>query len=811
MLMETASSGLRILEMVATAAPLADTLAELIRFIEAREEGSRCGILIVSEDREHFRRGSGPSLPEAYHQALDGVPITPPYFGPCGQAAHQGVAALVPDIAKDVRWPEAWRNLMSACGLAACRSAPIFGSNGRVLASFAMYYDRPGEPSPAHPQLIEMAARLAGIALERQRSETALRESEERLSAELAAAQQLQVISAELIREQGIEGLYDKLVEAAATIMRSEYASMQMLYPERGSGGELRLLAFRGFNPQAAKFWEWVRADSESTCGAALRTGKRVIAPDVEICDFMAGTEDLKTYLQTGIRAVQTTPLISRSGRLIGMISTHWREPHEPPETDLRRLDVLARQAADLIERAQAEAALRDANALLEEHVSERSRELEAAMAEQRKAEFALHQAQRLDAVGRLTGGVAHDFNNLLTVVIGNLDLMRHFSSKAGGIPKDTLRRLVDSTHRAASRGERLTKQLLAFSRQDALQPQVLDLHATLDAFAPILQRAVGETIEMRLAFGGGRAFSKLDLAQFEAAILNLIINARDAMPKGGSLTVETKVIRIEAEDARRDSALAEGSYVVISVIDTGTGIAPAILEKAFEPFFTTKEIGKGSGLGLSQVYGFTKQSGGHVTIDSEIGRGTTVKLYLPQSSEAPDSHTVIPNREARGGAETILIVEDNADVQEAVIDALDSLGYLTALARDGREALRVLHSRNDIDLLFTDHVMPGDLSGVELARQARKLRPGLKVLLTSGYAKHTTSNSRNAEGFPSIAKPYRRSELAESIRAALDHRSTNGTKTKGSAGEPRSVQHVARAAPSIGEETDVTLPASGE
>lgn len=350
----------RVLEMVATAAPLEDTLTELTRFIEAQEDGLRCGILIVSDDGKRFRRGIGPSLPEAYHQALDGVSIEPPYLGACGEAAHTDTVIVARDIASDSRWSDDWRNLVLSCGLASMRSTPVRASDGRVLASFAMYYGYPRNPVPARPDLIEIATRLASIAIERDRAGQALRESERRLAAELADAKLLQDVSTQLILESQTGDLYERILDAAVAVMHAEYGSMQMLYPERGSGGELRLLAFRGFNSRAATFWDWVRADSESTCGVALRTGKRVIAPDVARCDFMSGTEDRETYLQTGIHAVQTTPLISRAGRVLGMISTHWGKPHEPPEDDLRRLDVLARLAADLIERAQAEMAQRE-------------------------------------------------------------------------------------------------------------------------------------------------------------------------------------------------------------------------------------------------------------------------------------------------------------------------------------------------------------------------------------------------------------------------------------------------------------------
>lgn len=370
-----------VLERIAKGAPLDDTLAELIRYVEAQESGVRCGLLIVADDGRHFRDGSGPSIPEAYHRALAGVPITPPYLGPCGKAAHRNCTVAVPDVAGDSRWSQQWRELALSNGFAAVRSTPVRGSNGAVLASLALYYDHPRDPSPTDPELIDIAAHLAAIAIERNRSQAGahhaeeqaldlldvlhqqsrmLIESQQKLSAELAIAQHLQGISTELIVGSDMQSLLESVLDVAVAIMRSDFASVQKLYPERGEAGELRLLAFRGFDPVATRFWEWVRADSGSTCGEAMRQGRRIIADDVESCDFMAGSEDRAVCLAGGIRAVQSTPLFSRSGRLLGMISTHWCKPHQPSEDELRRFDVLARQAADLIDRTDAEAALRD-------------------------------------------------------------------------------------------------------------------------------------------------------------------------------------------------------------------------------------------------------------------------------------------------------------------------------------------------------------------------------------------------------------------------------------------------------------------
>jgi two-component sensor histidine kinase/GAF domain-containing protein len=344
----TLNGQMRVLEMAATGAPLAETLAELVHFIEAHEEGLTCGILIVADDGAHFRRGCGPKLPETYHVALDGVPITPPYLGACGEAAHCGTSVSVADIANEERFSEDWRQLVLSCGLASCLSTPVIGSDGRVLASFAMYHDTARDQHPSNPEIVEVATHLAAIALEREMFI-------KRLKKELAATRQLHDVSSILIQEADADALHTHIIDAAMTLMGSDAASMQMLDLDRG---ELRLLAWKGFHPESAAFWEWVRIDSESTCGAALKAGERVVVSDVEFCDFMAGAEDLDHYRKSGIRAVQSTPLISRSGHLLGMLSTHWYKPKDIAESELHLLDVLARQAADLLERTQAEAAI---------------------------------------------------------------------------------------------------------------------------------------------------------------------------------------------------------------------------------------------------------------------------------------------------------------------------------------------------------------------------------------------------------------------------------------------------------------------
>ncbi len=367
---------------------------------------------------------------------------------------------------------------------------------------------------------------------------------------------------------------------------------------------------------------------------------------------------------------------------------------------------------------------------------------------ERRSLEEQLTQARKMEAVGQLTGGVAHDFNNLLTVVLGNVDMMARRAEDDG-----RRMRRIEAIRTAAERGRDLTRQLLAFSRRQHLTPVTLDVNALIQDFSPLLRQAVGEAVTVDLGFAAGPVCAHVDATQLETALLNLAVNARDAMPEGGLLTIATR--------------LDEGR-VVIDVRDNGVGMPRDVCERVFEPFFTTKEVGKGSGLGLSQVYGFVKQSEGEVRVESAPGEGTTFQLRLPASSNAPES--VRPEDRAptiEGGHEKILLVEDDPTVLALTLDMLTSLGYTVATATNAAEALDVIHSAADIDLLFTDVVMPGGVSGVTLARTAREIRPHLRVLLTSGFVGEGAV-IENAE-FPLLDKPYETALLAAKLRKLLD------------------------------------------
>ncbi len=376
-----------------------------------------------------------------------------------------------------------------------------------------------------------------------------------------------------------------------------------------------------------------------------------------------------------------------------------------------------------------------------------------------------LRQAQKMEAIGQLTGGIAHDFNNLLTVIVGNSELLKeHLEHDPAGLD------LAEITESAALRGSDLTRSLLAFARRQSLMPQVTDVNELLTNMIGLLRRSLGEHIECRLALDPTVWLAMIDRTQLTTAILNLAVNARDAMPQGGRLILETAKVKFDGVYAERQQEVRPGDYVMIAVTDTGTGMSPEILAQVFDPFFTTKNVGKGSGLGLSMVYGFVKQSAGHINIYSEDGHGTTVKLYLPRSDETGrEIMGSDMDKAPQGGTERILVVEDDELVRGYVQSQLARFGYRVHAVINGVEALAVLRSDEEIDLLFTDIVMPGGISGVDLAEQARILRPGLKILFTSGYTESVVhDDARFGTKVHLLNKPYRRQDLAEKLRLAL-------------------------------------------
>jgi PAS domain S-box-containing protein len=386
---------------------------------------------------------------------------------------------------------------------------------------------------------------------------------------------------------------------------------------------------------------------------------------------------------------------------------------------------------------------------------------------DQKHAEYRLAQAQRMEAVGQLTGGVAHDFNNMLTAILLNADVL------ATQIQNDGLRQLAVAMRHAAEHGADLTRRLLAFGRRQTLEAEPTDINELLRDMEPLMQRTLGEHIEISFLRGSDLWPATIDRAQLENAVLNLAVNARDAMPDGGRLTIETANAELDQEFADSNPDVRAGSYVMVAVGDTGAGMAPDVLAHAFEPFFTTKEVGKGTGLGLSMVYGFVTQSGGHVRIYSEVGVGTVVRLYLPRSKElaAAAPPPAAASAELPMGTEMILLVEDDSLVRSYAAAQLRSLGYRVVAAENAQRAIEAVEEGCEPDLLFTDMIMPGGMNGRDLAEHLRRRQPGLKVLYTSGYAHGAIDGRPDRTGTVRhlLGKPYRRRGLATKVREVLD------------------------------------------
>jgi signal transduction histidine kinase/PleD family two-component response regulator len=385
---------------------------------------------------------------------------------------------------------------------------------------------------------------------------------------------------------------------------------------------------------------------------------------------------------------------------------------------------------------------------------------------EQRMMQQQLVQAQKMEAVGQLTGGIAHDFNNLLTVIFGNIDLI---GPQIAG--NERVQRQLRAMRHAAERGRSLTGQLLAFSRRQHLHPEVFDVNVRVRGFEALIRQAIGENIEFSVELAPAAAVCELDPAQLETALLNLAVNARDAMPDGGRLGIRIARVERAPELIAQYSDALPGPWIVLTVEDTGHGIPKEVLSRVFEPFFTTKDTGKGSGLGLCQVYGFVSQSGGYVTITSAPGEGTRLSLYLkPSDKQLTEQRLAEPSNMQLNGAETILVVEDDAAVLSLTSEMLGGMGYKVITASDGVQALRILQSNDAINLIFTDVVMPGGKTGVQLAAEAHRMRPEVKVLLASGYTGEALNHHKPHDvDLPLIAKPFHQQELGTRIRSLLD------------------------------------------
>jgi PAS domain S-box-containing protein len=667
----------QILEMIASGRPLSDTLTRLVHLTESQSEGMLCSILILDPDGQRLRHGAAPGLPEAYNRAIDGVRIGP-QVGSCGTAAFLGKPVIVADILEDPLWAD-FRELAAQYGLRACWSIPVFSHKNKVLGTFAMYYRDARTPSRKEQRLIDIAAQIAGIALERQQAEEELRRTVSLLQSTL---------------ESTADGLL--VVDGAGRIVLfNEHFVTLWRIPQNVLDARNDELALAHVLDQVKEPEPFLR-----------KVRELYASPDAESFD----------------------ELEFKDGRVFERYSCPQRLDGVPVGRVWSFRDVTARK-----------------------HLEEQFR-----------------QTRKMEAFGQLAAGVAHDFNNILTIICGNLTLLREsLPAKSDGLS------CVDQAISAADRAANLTRQLLTFSRRQPLQPRDLDLNEVVANMTKMLKRLIGEHIALEAHYAPGNAPIHADPGMMEQVLINLAVNSRDAMPKGGRLILQTAAVTLTEADARNRSKARPGEFIELTVNDTGSGISRQDLPHIFEPFFTTKEVGKGTGLGLATVFGIIDQHQGWIEVESDTELGTTFHMFLPRLSQAAAAALLESSAApaARGGTETILLVEDEAAVRQLMHVLLAGHGYHVHEAASGVAAFDVwAQHRERINLLVTDMVMPEGIGGRELAERLTQEKPGLKVIYCSGYtddALGSDSPLRNNKHF--LEKPFDPNSFLQRVRQCLD------------------------------------------
>ena len=667
----------KILALIIGKGPLQRTLDALCREIEKIQSELLCSVILLDTDGVTLRNAAGPSLPQSYSRAIDGIKAGP-RAGSCGTAIFRKAPVVVSDIATDPLWAD-FKDIALRHGLHACWSTPITSQDGNILGTFAIYYREPRAPDAHHVQLLAHATHLAALAIERNRDKTELRAAEDRFR---TLVERLPAIT--YVAELGAEGPW-------------HYVSPQ-------------IHSILGFSPE-----EWL-SDPRNWIN-------HIHVEDREIA-FAAEQkfQETKQLFQAEYR------MIARDGRVLWFRDEGVLLPGD------------------------------DSGLLMQGVMHD--------ITDRRRLEEQLRHSQKMQAVGQLAGGVAHDFNNMLMVIHAHNERLRNCFLPDDPGYKDTL-----DIERAVMQAAALTRQLLAFSRRQLLQLRVLDLNTVLAEMSTMLARLVANQATLALAPDRAPQFVKADPGQLGQVIMNLAVNARDAMPQGGKLTIATSSLRLDHPLAARDATIPPGNYVRLSVSDTGSGMSTDILNHIFEPFFTTKRSGQGTGLGLAIVYGVVKQTGGWICVHSVPGHGTTFEIYLTQAD--PGTRAIHPKRRdltaEAGGSETILVVEDQVGILDLVRETLERSGYSVLCATDGNEALKTASEHTSpIDLLVTDILMPG-LGGYELARRLEQLRPGMRVMFMSGNPDEAFLRGDLGADTVVLQKPFPLHTLLRKIRDVLD------------------------------------------
>jgi PAS domain S-box-containing protein len=784
----------KVLSQIASGMPLAEVLNDLLLAVEAKSRNMMASVLFLSEDGQYMLHGAAPSLPITYNEAIHGIAIGEG-IGSCGTAAARGTPVYVDDIATSSLW-NGFADLAISHGLRSCWSVPIKGADGTILGTFAVYYSEPRVPTPNDIDAISVIAQTAALAIDRHRSDQKLRRSQDALrdlSKELESKvnerttehSRTWLLSPDLLSVINSDGMIEASNPAwtitlgwspeelhknfLSFVHPDDLADSHAAFSQAVKGRPVSRFQNRYRHRDGSYRWlAWVAVSEDKKIYGSAR--------DITIEKEQAANLAAQTRERDRAWGLsQELLVIASPDGIMAEVNARWTEQLGWSEYELLGKgladythpdDLAAANAtfqgistAPLIVPYEYRLQHKDGSykwfswtgTFEEGRIYAAGRHVTA---EKEQAE-ALRQSQKMEAVGQLTGGVAHDFNNLLTVIRSSTDLLKRPS-----LSEERRMRYITAISESVDRAAKLTGQLLAFARRQALQPEVFSVCDNILAIGGMLGALTGSRIETINDLSEAPCLVNADPNQFDTALVNMIANARDAMTGVGKLSIAVR--SVESMPAIRLHPAVAGAYVAVSITDTGTGIPATQLEQIFEPFYTTKKLGEGTGLGLSQVFGFAKQSGGEIAVVSELGKGTTFTLYLPRviaERQAPKPNPLNTILEDGHGT-CVLVVEDNLDVGEFAIQALTELGYSTDLATNAQDALTKLQEDSDrFDVVFSDVVMPG-MNGIELAYVLRNHYPALPVVLTSGYSHVLAENG--SDGFELLHKPYSIDQLSQ-------------------------------------------------
>ena len=795
---------LHVLELLNSGASLQEILEFTVRAVEAEMPASICSILLVDESGKHLVHGAAPNLPEFFNSSVQGLEIGDG-MGSCGTAAHRRELVVVEDIREHPYWASALP-MAEKANVRACWSQPVFSADKKVLGTFAIYHREPRAPETKDVEIIEAAASYVSLAITRKRSEEALRASEARLHAIVHNTPNVAVAlydidgrvrfwneaATRLFGWEMDEAVGKTLDQLIHTPEEAE-AFLQLLRQIAGTGKPLGPLEYHFRRRDGTEGWclsttfeipgfggvpMFVCMDVDITerkqAETAMRQSEerfRQVVENIQEVFWMVDVKDGQVlYVSPGYEKIwgRTCDALYQSpGTWFEAIHSDDREgvPQRSPGATLSQYDEeyrIVRPDGTVRWIHDRAFPIRDAGGNVY-----RMAGVAEDITERRQIEERLRQSQKMEAIGQLAGGVAHDFNNILAAVMMEVEL----AATVKNLPQDA-REGLQVIGAAADKAAALTRQLLLFSRRQVMQPRRLDINGVVTNLAKMLQRILGEDVRVELHLHPSPAIAHADTGMIDQIIMNLAVNARDAMPAGGRLVIETSDRHISADELRASPDASAGRYVCLSVSDTGMGMNDEVKAHLFEPFFTTKQPGKGTGLGLATIFGIVKQHRGWISVYSEVGQGTTFRIFLPAvdvGHELPAAD--IASAKPRGGSETILLVEDEVSVREVTRRMLERHGYQILEAVNGMDALRVWGEHGDrIQLVFTDLVMPGGIGGRELAEQLRFIQPNLKIVFTSGYSAEMGGGALGfKEGVNFVQKPSSLNQVLHTIRRCLD------------------------------------------